>query len=67
VLPLGSIVTDGATGAGLLAASIAVFGFLGQVQPVLARRDDPVVRIATTIGGIAGFFVGVAIIVAEAW
>lgn len=67
MLPVGSLITDAATAAGLLAASIAVFGFLGQVQPVLAQREDRVVRTATTIGGITGLLVGTSIVFAEVW
>ena len=67
MLPVGSLISDAATGVGLLAASIAVFGFLGQVQPALTHREDPAVRAATIVGGLLGLFVGISIIILEVW
>jgi hypothetical protein len=68
VLPVGSFLGDAASGAGLVAACIAVGGFLMQVPPALAREDDESVRAATVIGGLAGlgfaaFFLVVGVLV----
>jgi hypothetical protein len=54
MLPVGSFIGDAASGAGLVAACIAVGGFLMQVPPALAREDDESVRAATVVGGVAG-------------
>jgi hypothetical protein len=55
VLPVGSIIEDGATLTGLLAGAMAVGGFLAHARPVLQRRDEVNIRIATVIGGLIGF------------
>jgi hypothetical protein len=60
-------VSDAAAGVGLMAASIAVGGFLLQAAPTLNRRKDQDVRAAAVTGGLAGFFVAVAIIVFGSW
>ena len=44
MLPLGLLVNDAAAGAGFIAASIAICGFLGQIKPALAREEDPAVH-----------------------
>jgi hypothetical protein len=48
-----------------MAASIAVFGFLGQTPPVLAQKDEGAVRIATVVGGVVSFGVAVATVVVD--
>jgi hypothetical protein len=63
VLPAGAIVADAANGVGLMAASIAVGGFLLQALPTLNRRKDQDVRAAAVTGGLGGLFIAVAIIV----
>jgi hypothetical protein len=63
VLPVGSIVSDVTSGAGLMAASIAIFGFLLQSPAALAGRDDEAVRVATVVGGLLGFGIAVTILV----
>jgi hypothetical protein len=62
VVPVGSIISDASSGAGFIAATIAVCGFLGQVWPALTRQDDKAVRAATVVGGLVGLFVAVGII-----
>jgi hypothetical protein len=62
MLPVGSLVSDFASGAGLVAACIAVCGFLMQIPPALARADDKSVRAATVVGGLAGLLIAVALI-----
>ena len=54
MLPIGLLVNDAAAGAGFIAASIAICGFLGQIKPALAREEDRTVRSATVIGGMVG-------------
>ena len=55
MLPVGSIIEDGATLTALLAGAMAVGGFLAHARPVLQRRDEVDIRIATVIGGLIGF------------
>lgn len=62
MLPDGSIISDAGSGFGLVAATIAVCGFLGQVGPALTWKDDQSVRAATVVGGLFGLAVGVAIV-----
>jgi hypothetical protein len=57
VLPLASIISDGATLVGFLAGVIVVGGFLAHARPVLQRRDEQEIRIATVIGGLIGIAV----------
>lgn len=64
MLPIGSIVSDVTSGAGLMAASIAVFGFLWQAPAALARKDDQAVRVATVAGGLFGLAIAMAILLA---
>ena len=54
MLPVGSFVSDAASGAGFLAATIAIGGFLGQVWPALRLKDERAVRAATVVGGLFG-------------
>lgn len=62
MLPLGSIFNDAATFTGFLAGAIAVGGFLGHARPVLQRRDEVAIRVATVIGGLIGL--GAAVVAA---
>jgi hypothetical protein len=64
VLPVGILIGDLASGAGLVATCIAVCGFLMQVRPALAREDDRSVRVATVAGGIVGLLVAALVIAA---
>lgn len=54
MLTMASIFNDAATGAGFMAASIAVGGFLAHMRPALAGEDDQAVSSATIRGGIGG-------------
>jgi hypothetical protein len=62
VLPVGSFIGDAASGAGLVAACIAVGGFLMQVPPALAKADEKSVRAATVVGGLVGLVVAVLLV-----
>lgn len=62
MLPAGTLINDFASGAGLVAACIAVGGFLMQAPSALGKADDKSVRAATVVGGLAGLFVSVATI-----
>lgn len=65
MVPVGSIVGDGAAGVGVVAGMVAICGFLTHAGPVLQRRDEAEIRIATVVGGIAGFAMGCLIVVAQ--
>jgi hypothetical protein len=65
VLPVGFTVVDATNVIALMAASIAVCGFLGQVWPALTRQGDQEVRAATGVGGLVGFAIAMAIIGAD--
>jgi hypothetical protein len=65
VFPVGSIIGDATSGAGLVAAFIAVFGFLWQAPAALARKDDQAVRVATVAGGLFGLAIAMAILLAD--
>jgi hypothetical protein len=60
VLPVGTLINDFASGAGFVAACIAICGFLMQVPPALVKADEKSVRAATVVGGIVGFFLAAA-------
>jgi hypothetical protein len=64
VLPVGTVLNDFASGAGFIAACIAVGGFLLQVPPALAKADDKAVRAATVVGGLAGLVLALLVIAA---
>jgi hypothetical protein len=49
-----------------MAASIAVFGFLGQTPSVLAQKGEGPVRVVTVVGGLVGFGVAVATVIVDA-
>jgi hypothetical protein len=63
VLPVGTLINDLASGAGFVAACIAIFGFLMQVPPALVKADEKAVRAATVVGGIGGLLLAMAAIV----
>jgi hypothetical protein len=61
----GEIVSQFATAMGFIAATIAVCGFLAHAEPALARDDESDLRRATAAGGLFGFAVAAAVIVAS--
>ncbi|HET7454319.1 MAG TPA: hypothetical protein VFJ76_02250 [Solirubrobacterales bacterium] len=63
MLPVGTLISDFAAGAGLVAACIAVCGFLMQIPPALVKADERSVRAATVVGGIGGLFLAAALII----
>jgi hypothetical protein len=66
VLVTASIASDFATGVGLLAGSIAVFGFVAQAYPALTRASESAVRRLVVIGGLVGLAAGGFVIVLSA-
>jgi hypothetical protein len=62
VLPVGSLIGDFASGAGFVAACIAICGFLMQIPPALVKADEKSVRAATVVGGIGGLFLATGLI-----
>jgi hypothetical protein len=62
VLPAGTLINDLASGAGFVAACIAVCGFLMQIPPALAKADEKSVRAATVVGGMVGLFLAAALV-----
>lgn len=54
VLPLGSMINDGAALIGFMAGAIAVGGFLAHTRPVPQKRGEQEIRVATVIGGLIG-------------
>jgi hypothetical protein len=60
---VASIASQFAGGLGLIAAAIAVFGFLGHAKPALARADDSELRFATVVGGLVGLAFSLFVIV----
>jgi hypothetical protein len=65
-VPVGALAENAATGAGLMAAAIAVTGFLTHAWPAISGKDEEDVRQATVIGGLAGFLVAVGLLI-HAW
>ncbi|HET7509480.1 MAG TPA: hypothetical protein VFJ65_04445 [Solirubrobacterales bacterium] len=65
MVPVGSIVSDAASGVGFIAATIAVCGFLAQAPPALMQKDDQTVRTLTVIGGLIGIVIAVGVILSS--
>jgi glucokinase len=63
---VGDVMNDFSSGAGFLAAAIAVGGFIGHIGPALFGRSEERVRKATVIGGSSGLGVAVLVIVLSA-
>jgi hypothetical protein len=60
---LADIVSEFATGAGFLAAAIAVGGFIAHIGPGLSGASEERLRQATVIGGTAGLgFAGLVMV-----
>jgi hypothetical protein len=67
VIATASIAAGAATAFGMMAASIAVFGFAAHVKPALSNAGDRRLREATVIGGIAGLAVSLLVMVLSAF
>jgi hypothetical protein len=63
---VGSIASQFATGFGMMAAAIAVCGFVAHAGPALSGGGERRLRKATVIGGLAGLLVSVFVIVLSA-
>jgi hypothetical protein len=61
-----ALLTQFATAAGLMAACIAVGGFVFHASPALEDADEGELRRATVGGGLFGFAVAIFIIVLSA-
>jgi len=59
---IGSIAGSAATGFGLMAASIAVFGFAAHARPALTGAGEEKLRYATVVGGLVGLFASLLVI-----
>jgi len=51
----------------MMAAAIAVFGFVAHVKPALANAGDRRLREATVVGGLAGLVVSLLVMVLSAF
>jgi hypothetical protein len=67
MLVLGSIVSSSAAAAGLMAAGIAVGGFVLHAAPALSGWPEERLRRRTVVGGLAGLAVAISIIVLSAF
>lgn len=64
---VGALFLDAAAGAGMLAAAIAVGGFLAHAGPTFFGADEKKIREATVVGGLGGLLVALVIIVLSAY
>lgn len=62
MLDVGSVVDTAAAGAGFMAASIAVGGFVAHAKPALSEQPDHKLRYATVVGGLCGLAIAVLLI-----
>lgn len=67
MLPVGSLASNAASAFGLMAAAIAVFGFLIQAPAALARKDEQTLRATTVVGGLVGLLFASGIILMDLW
>jgi len=63
---LATLMTDSATGCGLVAGAIAVCGFIAHSRLALAGANEQRLKRATTVGGLAGIGLAAFIIVLSA-
>jgi len=63
---LATLMSSAVTGFGLMAAAIAVGGFLAHVRPALAGDDEQRLREATVIGGLGGVVVAIVVMLLSA-
>ncbi|HEX9967737.1 MAG TPA: hypothetical protein VGB06_07310 [Solirubrobacterales bacterium] len=61
-----STVSQFAEGSGLIAAAIAICGFLAHVPRALTGAEEAALRRATASGGLAGFVFAIVIVVLSA-
>jgi hypothetical protein len=67
ILPLAGVILDrSALAAGLLAAMIAIGGFLARAQALLGTEFPADAQRSTAIGGLAGLWFGALIVVLDA-
>jgi hypothetical protein len=66
MLVIASIANEFAAGTGLLAASIAVLGFIGQAYPALSGAPEQRIRQAVAVGGLVGLSLGGFVILLSA-
>lgn len=67
ILPLAGVILDrSALAAGFLAAMIAVGGFLARAQALLGTESRADIQRPTVVGGLAGFWFGVLMILLDA-
>jgi hypothetical protein len=59
---IASLMSSSATGVGLVAAAIAVGGFLAHAGPALSGADEQRLRKATVRGGIGGIVIAACVI-----
>jgi hypothetical protein len=64
---VSSIVQAASTGAGLIAASIAVCGFIFHAGPALAGASEAELRQRTITGGLCGIAVSIFVILLSAY
>jgi hypothetical protein len=60
---LSNLIEQAATAFGLMAALIAVCGFVGHAGPVLKGQDEAKIRHATVVGGLGGIGIGLKLVV----
>jgi uncharacterized membrane protein len=62
-MAIGALVSSAATAAGLMAASIAVCGFLAHAKPAISGKSEAEMRTATVVGGLFGFLLSILVVV----
>lgn len=67
LLLLGGVILDRSAAAfGLMAATIAIGGFVGRALAVLGGRDEDQVQRATMYGGLVGLVAAVTVVLIDA-
>jgi hypothetical protein len=66
MLVVGSIANSAASGFGMTAAAIAVFGFVAHIKPALSGAGEKELREATLMGGMVGLGAALLVIVLSA-
>jgi hypothetical protein len=60
---VATLMSDSATAVGLMAAAIAVGGFIAHVRPALSGADGQRLRVVTVTGGLFGIAASALVIV----